>query len=186
MQDNLTGPAALLAGAPAVAAVEPAAGPSAFWAVRPGIDVAGLLSDIALTDHRRTSEGRSYWWVAGLPEPVAAEEPPEPDEMESVVTEAAETAETDAEHATKATPAEPDPWELADLPEPDVSPFAAAVGGFSLFAPPEPGTIETVEPPAVAYISPAPRVLWSQVWAGPGLPSGDVLAWFFRGHAGND
>lgn len=27
---------------------------------------------------------------------------------------------------------------------------------------------------------------WSQVWAGDGLPSGDVLAWFFRGYRSND
>lgn len=27
---------------------------------------------------------------------------------------------------------------------------------------------------------------WSQVWAGEGLPSGAVLAWFFRGYRSND
>lgn len=33
----------------------------------------------------------------------------------------------------------------------------------------------------------APRPpLWSQVWAGPGLPTGAVLAWLCRGHVGHE
>jgi hypothetical protein len=27
---------------------------------------------------------------------------------------------------------------------------------------------------------------WAQVWAGEGMPSGHVLAWFFRGYQEND
>jgi type VI secretion system protein ImpM len=37
--------------------------------------------------------------------------------------------------------------------------------------------------PARARLHP-PR--WSQVWSGEGLPSGAVLAWFFRGYRSND
>ena len=186
---DLGGPADLLDGAPMVALADPMPGPREFWAVRPGPEVGDLLADIALTDHRRASEGRSYWWVAGSAEPVEGEALPEPEAAPEVV-EAPEEAPTEpptAEGVAEEDPVpEPDPWGLADLPEPDESPFAAAPAGFSLFAAPEPGSVETPEPAPVAFAPPAPRVLWSQVWAGPGLPSGAVLAWFFRGHAGND
>ncbi len=178
-RSDLQMPADLLVGAPVAATVEPMPGPAAFWAVRPGVDVAGLLADIALTDHRRTSEGRSYWWVAGLPEAVELVATDGPADVPEAMPEAEPVDETPS--------AEPDPWGLADLPEPDDSPFAAETSGISLFAPPEPGSVDTpADQAAVAFAPPAPRVLWSQVWAGPGLPSGDVLAWFFRGHAGND
>lgn len=70
-------------------------GPSDFWAVRPDADISGLLDDIALTDHSRAAQRRSYWWAVG-------------------------TANDQ-----------------------------------------------------------------SQVWAGDGLPSGHVLAWFLRGHDQN-
>lgn len=80
------------------------------------------------------------------------------------------------------------PWDLPDTPETNASPFADTAHVPSLFAPPEPGALMA----EVAYSAPQPdravaaKPLWSQVWAGPGLPSGAVLAWFFRGHAGND
>lgn len=189
-RDVLAMPADLLIGAPQVAQTDPMPGPSAFWAVRPGPVVGDLLADIALTDHRRASEGRSYWWVAGSPEAVKAAPEPEPatedaPEVAAPVEEAAE-AEVLALAEDPFVP-ESDPWGLAHLPEPDDSPFDAAPAGLSLFAAPEPGSLaDPVEAAPVAYTPPAPRVLWSQVWAGPGLPSGDVLAWFFRGHAGND
>ena len=60
-------------------------------------------------------------------------------------------------------------------------------GGYGLFQPPEPGAAlmpDLPELPAALLPVPEPRPLWSQVWAGPGLPSGAVLAWFFRGYAG--
>jgi hypothetical protein len=40
-------------------------GPADFWAVHPSADVAELLSDIAVTDHQRALEGRSYFWQPG-------------------------------------------------------------------------------------------------------------------------
>lgn len=186
-QGDLGGPADLLMGAPMVALTDPTPGPAAFWAVRPGGDVGSLLADIAMTDHRRASEGRSYWWVAGSPEMVKgaaeiAEALPAADAPEMGLAVADEpTAEGEAPFVP-----ESDPWGFAHLPEPDDSPFDAAPEGFSLFAPPEAGSVEVAEIAPLAYAAPAPRVLWSQVWAGPGLPSGEVLAWFFRGHAGND
>lgn len=80
---------------PPAVATDPSDGPSDFWAVRPDFDTAGLLEDIAITDHARAAQRRSYWWAAG----TAASQ--------------------------------------------------------------------------------------SQVWAGDGLPSGHVLAWFLRGHDQN-
>lgn len=47
---------------PEVGAME---GEGTFWATRPDGDVAGLLSDVAETDHARACNTRSYWWVAG-------------------------------------------------------------------------------------------------------------------------
>ena len=191
--ETLDAPADLLTAAPAVAQSDPMPGPRAFWAMRPGQDVGNLLADIALTDHRRASEGRSYWWVAGSAEPVLVEAPvdlpdsaPQADDArtDAAAHEAIELVADDAPVADTAS--EPDPWGLAELPEPDDSPFDAAPEGFSLFAPPEPGQLERVETAPLAHAVLAPRVLWSQVWAGSGLPSGAVLAWFFRGHAGND
>ena len=194
--EALGAPADLLKAAPVVAQSDPMPGPRDFWAVRPGMDVGNLLADIALTDHRRASEGRSYWWVAGSA-PLAVEtatpvglSDPVPDAGDALTDNpAAEIEEPVAEDPPvedAAPESEPDPWGLAELPEPDDSPFDAAPDGFSLFAPPEPGLVEKVEMVPTAYAALAPRVLWSQVWAGAGLPSGAVLAWFFRGHAGND
>ncbi len=200
--DALGAPSDLLKAAPVVAQSDPMPGPREFWAVRPGMDVGNLLADIALTDHRRASEGRSYWWVAGSaePAPLAAVEAPLPVDLSDPAPEAGDVLSEDpTENAAISQPVaqdlplaeeqptpEPDPWGLAELPEPDDSPFDAAPAGFSLFAPPEPGMVESAEIAPTAYAPLAPRVLWSQVWAGPGLPSGAVLAWFFRGHAGND
>lgn len=76
-------------------------------------------------------------------------------------------------------------WALDD--EADGSPFAAPAQGLGLFAPPEPGQIELPQPvaePQAASAGPHPRA-FSQVWAGPGLPSGQVIAWFLRGFQQN-
>lgn len=176
VQREINGPADLLTGIapPEAKADTPAAGPADFWAVRPGSGVAGLLADIALTDHRRAAMGRSYWWVAGQ-EPLPEVEPeplPEP--------------QTALEPEADAEPAPPAPEASAwDLPEDDDSPFAAPSGP-SLFAAPEAFDPDAAEPITAAPPAPPapPRVLWSQVWAGEGLPSGHVLAWFLRGYDG--
>lgn len=186
-QGDLGGPADLLVGAPILALTDPTPGPAAFWAVRPGVDVGNLLADIAMTDHRRASEGRSYWWVAGSAEEMSVTKLLSVGGVPDTDVTAADAPQAQAEvPAQDLFVPESDPWGLAHLPEPDDSPFDAAPKGLNLFAPPEPGSIETVEVACAPFAPPAPRVLWSQVWAGPGLPSGDVLAWFFRGHVGND
>lgn len=178
VQREISAPADLLTGiAPPDANPDtPAAGPADFWAVRPGSGVAGLLADIALTDHRRAAMGRSYWWVAGqepLPdaEPVLLPEPEPPVEPEP-----------EPEPEVPSPAPEPSAW---DLPEDDDSPFAAPSGP-SLFAAPEAADPDATEPTSVLAPAPPapPRVLWSQVWAGEGLPSGHVLAWFLRGYDG--
>jgi hypothetical protein len=187
---DLAATADLLAGANAphdLGGPEP--GPDSFWAVRPGATIAGLLADVALTDHRRSVAGRSYWWVAGqdAPDPMDEPEPvAEPDlgakpEPESSV-------ETEAETESPVAPS--GAWDLPEtaLPKDDDSPFASATG-LSIFAAPLPADPTTqvalVEAP-VAMAPPVPRVLSSQVWAGTGLPSGQVLAWLLRGVTGND
>lgn len=210
---DLAGPADLLAGAPVPAGGDAAPGPRDFWAVTPGPLVAGLLSDIILTDHRRASETRSYWWVAGAPdteaqpvhavdlpldEPGPAPEPgpePEPEPEPEPGLPAGNATEGVAEPAAgavgEALPEAVD-WALPEAdfaaePEADASPFDAPAGGYGLFQPPEPGAApvpDLPESPAAPLPVQAPRQLWSQVWAGPGLPSGEVLAWFFRGYAG--
>lgn len=180
---DFTTPAALLTGiaAPATNPDTPSAGPVDFWAVRPGSGVAGLLADIALTDHRRAAMGRSYWWVAGA-EPVAEAEP-EPVVMADPEPAPEPVPEPVSEPEPVPEPVEASAW---DLPADDDSPFAAPDGP-SLFAAPEaadpdaPAPVLAEAPPAPT----APRVLWSQVWAGEGLPSGHVLAWFVRGYDGN-
>jgi type VI secretion system protein ImpM len=184
----LCDPSDLLIGAPEVAQDDPMPGPSAFWAVRPGADVGHLLTDIALTDHRRASEGRSYWWVAGSPEAEETDESPPlaAPEVDTLVQPPPEGRTNALAEVHEPDLPVCDPWGLSDLPEPDDSPFAAAPSALSLFAPPEPGRAEVIEAMPPADAPAAPRLLWSQVWAGQGLPSGDVLAWFFRGHAGND
>ncbi len=87
-----------------------------------------------------------------------------------------------------------DPWGLVlpDVPEDDSSPFDAPAMGFRLFAAPEAAAPQASVAAAPAPDAPPPprgpalrAPLWSQVWAGEGLPSGAVLAWFFRGHVGN-
>ena len=183
-------PAEMMADAPWPEGAEGvvAAVPPEFWAVRPGASAAALWEDVALADHRSAAAGRSYWWVAGED---AAEAPPP-------AAEAPAAEEAAAELAPEAEPPPPDEppqadeevaadaWALPDLPEDEGSPFAGG-GGLSLFAAPEPGLapapVEEVAAPVVAAAAPLPR--WSQVWAGAGLPSGAVLAWFFRGHVGN-
>lgn len=169
--------------------------PLEFWAVRPGSTVAALWEDVALADHRSAAAGRSYWWVTGEEDiaPLPEAEPAE----EAVDGAAVETAAPDEAEAASELPAEvedtaaaatgEDAWALPDLPEDEGSPFATG-GGLGLFAAPEPGLAPAPQPElaatAVAPVAPAaPR--WSQVWAGAGLPSGAVLAWFFRGHVGN-
>ena len=207
---DLPGPGALVQDAPIPATTDALPGPRDFWAMRPGADVAALLADIALTDHRRANEGRSYWWVAGTIE-VAADSggPGEPSDVDipaqdgdALDNSAKETPEAEGVAVVNELKADPvladdaeidgdtdaNTWDLPDTPETDVSPFASDAGGLSLFAPPEPGgvTEDYSGPAPLIHIVAAPRQLWSQVWAGPGLPSGAVLAWFFRGHAGND
>ena len=191
-------PAELMAGAPWPEAAEGVTAPVApeFWAVRPGASAAALWEDVALADHRSAAAGRSYWWVAG--EEEAAPPPLGSESLEAEVADAPD-AEPAAEIAAEAPPPPDEPpqadeegaadaWALPDLPEDEGSPFAEG-GALSLFAAPEPGlaemqVTETVAPaPAAAPVAAAPR--WSQVWAGAGLPSGAVLAWFFRGHVGN-
>ncbi|MGL6210123.1 MAG: type VI secretion system-associated protein TagF, partial [Paracoccaceae bacterium] len=89
---DIAGPADLVAGGvvPEVPDNLPEPGPEAFWAVRPGVDVAGLLADVALTDHRRAAAARSYWWVAGGA-PVV--EDAKPEEIEPVPEAPAEPIE---------------------------------------------------------------------------------------------
>jgi len=211
-REDLSGPADLVQDAPHPALTDPHPGPSDFWAVRPGADVGGLLTDIALTDHRRANAGRSYWWVAGMPDVAVEDREPEMtvvaevaalgdddvgtigqdqanatmDDLtgDSVMVDVAHTADGDAAIAE----ADTDDWDLPDAPETDASPFDTVSGGVSLFVPPEPGGMPadlSQAAPQVLITAPA-KPMWSQVWAGPGLPPGAVLAWFFRGHAGND
>ena len=210
LRDDLPGPAALVQEAPQPALSEALPGPRDFWAVRPGADVGGLLADIALTDHRRANEGRSYWWVAGTDEAAVRDDDLLADtRMPEAEADINSLSVPDAEIAQEADmagqedheidlpvhdddaeihPSAANHWNFPDAPETDASPFAAGGAGLGLFAPPEPGGIAEI----TAYAAPQPfapapaKPLWSQVWAGPGLPSGAVLAWFFRGHAGND
>jgi len=186
-QPDIGSPADLLTGAEPPAAVngQPEPGPAEFWAVRPGASLDALFADIALTDHRRAAAGRSYWWVAGEPvvEPVAVDEPVEAEPV--VLEDAVETvvAEPEIVAEDKAL------WDVV-LPDPvedEGSPFAQGAG-LSLFASPEAADpIRPVAAPVapIAMAAPVPRVLWSQVWAGAGLPGGAVLAWFLRGVTDN-
>ena len=215
LRDDLPGPAALVQDAPQPPLTNGPPGPADFWAVRPGADVDGLLADIALTDHRRANQGRSYWWVAGtaavaddaallvdLAKPAAEDDSflPVGAEAEVEADGAADGVAADEQAVEPASDADADAggnsdgntWDLPDTPETDGSPFDIGDGDDdnvkSMFAPPEPAGIAT----ETAYTppqTPAPdtaKPQWSQVWAGPGLPPGAVLAWFFRGHAGND
>ena len=202
LRNDLLGPAALIEDAPLPAITDALPGPRDFWATRPGADVAELLADIALTDHRRASEARSYWWVAGTTVPIFAgsdpvmphgEEPPaapQADTTDPVGDDIAADLPDNlgAELTRSDTQSAQMVWGASDVPEIDASPFEAVSGKSSLFASPEPGTLghQAIGPAPVALIPTVPRQTWSQVWAGAGLPSGEVLAWFFRGHAGND
>jgi type VI secretion system ImpM family protein len=148
--------------------------PPEFWAVRPGPEVAALWQDVTLADHRRAAANRSYWWTEGALAPAVAEEPePAPQE----------------EADPPPPPPDEDVWALAGVHADDEqSPFAGPAPG--LFAPPAPAEAAVAEPaPLTAAPDPAPAAPMprpAQVWAGPGLPGGAVLAWFFRGHAGKD
>lgn len=153
-----------------------AASPAEFWAVQPGTDPAGLWADVAATDHRRAAAGRSYWWVAG-----------------EAPTALAPVVETETAVVTDPAPT----WDLP--PPPDASedidsPFADGTAP-GIFAAPVVATPDVANGAAhEAALAPAPAArgpevrpaLWSQVWAGPGLPSGAVLAWLLRGHVGHD
>lgn len=187
-------PSALLAGlTPAEGAGSVAS--ADFWAVRPGADVDALWADVTVTDHRHAAAARSFWWVAGdAPAPEAPPVNPPPEDAGDAPPEAAEAAAAPEPVADTGQPvwesAEDAPlWDLPSDPQPaDDSPFGEPAGGLGLFAAPEVGapsdepaaTVVAMAPPPAP---PPPR--WSQVWAGAGLPSGQVLAWFFRGHAGN-
>lgn len=186
-------PAALLDAAPHPGTPEGVAAASAadFWAVQPGNDPAQLWADVTETDHRRAAAGRSYWWVCG--------EASQPEMPPAEISDGAEPAEPPPD-AAAADPV-PEPmveapqsayWDLpplADVEEDGGSPFDADTPALGLFAAPL-APLETDDPaptPLPAQSGPEMRApLWSQVWAGNGLPSGAVLAWFFRGHVGND
>jgi len=157
---------------------------------------------------RRAAAGRSYWWAEGaaafaaapLADAFAEPEPEPAPEPEVVVPE--ETTEAEAPPPAPDTPADrvdeapappsdEDVWAVAGLPEDEGSPFDPAPGGgLSLFAAPEAGDLAVAAPapapvsaPLAAVAAAPPRP--AQVWAGQGLPPGAVLAWFFKGHAGN-
>lgn len=182
--------------------------PPEFWAVRPGPECGALWEDVALADHRRAAAGRSYWWAEGAPafaaaptaEPKPEPEPPAPAEAEVPELTGPEAATpADAEIAAEPAddppatlpPPDEDVWALAGLPEDEGSPFDPAPGGgLGIFAAPEAGDLAVVTAapapvPAPAAPLPAAPPRPAQVWAGQGLPPGAVLAWFFRGHAGN-
>lgn len=175
-------PADLLIGVPLVLAGAIAPAPQDFWAVRPGEDAAGLWADVGLVDHSRASLARSYWWAVGdaaLAEPDAAEPAKTPD--------AKCCEDPELRGAVKVEPIEKPP--ARESPQDDDSPFATGAGGPALFAPPEIAVPETAPAPApVADIvpeKPAAKPAWTQLWAGHGLPSGHVIAWFLRGYDGN-
>jgi type VI secretion system ImpM family protein len=165
---------------PAVAEGIAEPSPSDFWATRPGPEVGTLWQDVALADHRRAAAGRSYWWVVGVDAPAAADvlvfpPTPLPDDMPP-------------------PPDEADVWALSGVAADDESsPFAGAVPG--MFAPPAlPEALVETEMPEPALQEPQPSARrdrtpdprQAQIWAGAGLPSGKVLAWFFKGHADKD
>ena len=212
-QTVLDQPAELVTEAPWPEAAEgiTTALPPEFWAVRPGAESGALWEDVALADHRRAAAGRSYWWAEGAvafaaaplaeafaepepepaPEPEAAAEPEEISEAEAETAPAETDAPADRGDEAPAAPSDEDVWAVAGLPEDEGSPFDPAPGGgLSLFAAPEAGDLAVAAPapapvsaPLAAVAAAPPRP--AQVWAGQGLPPGAVLAWFFKGHAGN-
>lgn len=202
-QADLTSPADLVAGAtlPLPDAGHPDAGPPDFWAVRPGDGLESLFADIAITDHRRAAAGRSYWWVAGDPingldqgvAPLVADPDPDPvpgpGQAEDAAVDLADPPVAPAVPESAGAAPEAAAWDVAimDPPEDEGSPFAQG-SGLNLFAAPE--VADAAAPvvaraPDIAIAPTAPRVLWSQVWAGPGLPNGAILAWFLRGVTDN-
>ena len=213
-RSEFAAPAELLAGAPYPtdpAGVTGVTMPE-FWAVQPGPEPARLWQDVTSTDHRHAAAGRTYWWVSGEPVDTVAEPKDfEPNDIGPESTLAAgDQPYEDAVEPAKAEPtlieatadlapagedAERSAWDLpplGDLDDDMGSPFDGPGAGLGLFAAPE-AAIET-DPSEVAQVAapfqdasgPVMRApLWSQVWAGNGLPSGAVLAWFFRGHVGN-
>lgn len=175
---DLDQPADLLAGAPRHGLTLGATGSAVLQATRPGPEVGALWRDLAPADHRSAATARSYWWTEGetaaaLPDPVEV----------PLLAAAPALAEADA----PPPPDEEDIWALAGVAtDEEDSPFAGQAPG--LFAPPAPAPALPVAdlaapepaPPAAAR-PPAPRP--AQVWAGAGLPTGAVLAWFFKGDA---
>jgi type VI secretion system protein ImpM len=160
--------------------------PSDFWAIRQDSDVTTLLADIVQTDHRRALVGRSYWWRAGNLPPVDERQ------VSPAPTPAAEDAAT--------APSAADPAPVAGGLDVEAA-IALAEGAL---APPLSSADGSAELPAsfdpdlsinplLADIPPTqsldqtlsqtvqePQRL-SQVYAGKGLPSADVLAWLLRG-----
>ncbi len=126
-------------------------------------------------------------------EPAPADLAPAPVPSEAEAAEGAAEPQEGPEQVT--APADEDIWALVGVAEEDEgSPFDPAPGGLGLFAAPQPAPIQPAEAAAPAADTmvrqapaarPAPLPRASQVWAGAGLPGGAVLAWFFRGHAGN-
>jgi type VI secretion system protein ImpM len=117
---------------------------------------------------------------------------PDPDDGAEAV-----EAAPDLSAGAEAPPDEPsddeDVWALVGVAEDDGgSPFDTPAGGLGLFAAPAPAAEAPAAAAALAaetVTAPPPPVAVaarpSQIWAGAGLPGGAVLAWFFRGHAGN-
>lgn len=200
-RSDVASPATLLQNAPHPLVGDTLPGPRDFWAACPGANVSGLLADIALTDHRRANDDRSYWWVGGheelvMPDMTAPKASVDLDaapivDDQTVPQETAPEPVAGLDAPIDAAPAVEfvaENWNVPEQPETDASPFASDGAGPGLFAAPEVGLLPNAppDPAPQIYASPAPKQLWSQVWAGSGLPSGAVLAWFFRGHAGND
>lgn len=167
-----------------------------YWWVAGTLDGAALDNDLPPDPVDISASDNDV--PATVPGPADA--PPDVDDSESASQDSASQDLTAPDAVTDLTTpddaiAADDPattlWDLPDTPETNASPFGDTADSAhvpSLFAPPEPGGLMA----EVAYIAPqadkaiAAKPQWSQVWAGPGLPSGAVLAWFFRGHAGND
>lgn len=125
---------------------------------------------------------------------VAPLDPAPPDPVPSEAEAAEVMIEPEEGQGQVAAPADEDIWALVGVAEEDEgSPFDPAPGGLGLFAAPQPAASQPAEAEVAAPVAdtvvrqlPAARLpRASQIWAGAGLPGGAVLAWFFRGHAGN-
>ncbi|MBL4929576.1 type VI secretion system-associated protein TagF [Fuscibacter oryzae] len=184
-QADLDQPADLLAGLPRPTMAKGATAAAELRATRQGPEAGTLWQDLAQADHRRAAAARSYWWTEGetaaaYPDPADTAPPRAP----------ANTAPTEA----PAPVDEEDIWALAGVATDDEdSPFAGPALG--LFAPPAPSPIPSPAPardaPEAAEMTTpaapaAPILRPAQVWAGEGLPSGAVLAWFFKGQLVKD